>query len=234
MRCAFGGCVPRNLSPGSGCGKELRADQRIEARPPGDLGAQRVGLQLEILEKRRAPTWAPRSCAAWMPAASAPPRVASVPATIAPVIALVLLTRNVARDMMRGLVPHHEGQLVGIARIGNQRDREHQHRAAEVIQRLEGIGRRARRSSTAMMKSQGTLRVRSRQMALATGTTRFTTWSKVRAGRLGRAGGRRERRIGQRRDHGLHAAPTGSPPPPVPSATATFCPVPCLPVFAQG
>jgi hypothetical protein len=49
-----------------------------------------------------------------------------------------------ALDMMRRLMPQDKGQLVRVPRIGDQRQREADHRAVERIQRLKGIRRLAR------------------------------------------------------------------------------------------
>jgi hypothetical protein len=84
----------------------------------------------------------------------------------------------VARDVVRRLVAEHEGELVLIPRIGDQRQRDPDHRPAAAVERLEGVWRRSGRSSTTIRKSQLNRGCRSRQTCSATGSTRRTTATK--------------------------------------------------------
>ena len=123
--------------------EEQRAAQRIVARARRDPRAQRVGLELgRLAEAARAHQRAgagellrfgpPQSRRARQHRAE---RAAGLRGRVAPV--------DVPRDVVRRLVAQHEGQLVSIARVRDQGDREADDRIALPVARLERVGGQA-------------------------------------------------------------------------------------------
>ncbi len=97
---------------------------------------------------------APMPCTISTSCGDRPEAWAMTPARMAPVRASVSRRGNVARDVMRGLVPQDEGQFVGAVRHGDQRQGEDDVGASLRSSVWKALGGWPGRSSTAMMMSQ--------------------------------------------------------------------------------
>ncbi len=120
--------------------KEGCPPQRIKSRALGDLGAKRVCFQLKPFGKTAGPYRGPdllRLLNGGRIAAADSDKDASQQRALA---GALLLLRDVAQDVMGGLMPHDKSDFIDVAGVGDQREVEGKDRAAVIIQGLIGVG----------------------------------------------------------------------------------------------
>ena len=122
-------------------GKILRPDHRIIARTKRDDGAQRVGLQFEILGIGACADRGPDPLGALDRLCVAAPQTGQNTRQHRAAHGTVPLARQMACDMMRRLMAQNEGQFILIAGLGHKGDGKSYDRPAGLVHGLKRIGR---------------------------------------------------------------------------------------------
>ena len=140
MRSALGGGCPGICHPDRAAGRNRARREAGRTRRAGDLRAEVVRIQLELPRVGAGPI----GCAHLRSTADrrlgGPGPQGGIGIDLGPLGGVIALAFQVIEDVVAGFVAHHEGQLIRVLHVRDQRQGEDQDRLAIGVQRLKGVG----------------------------------------------------------------------------------------------